>query len=371
MAKMCQSVVLQNGKEGTFITQTQKNQVLCKMMNYSKITDEVFELGNAVDFDAAVDKKGDIHIVMTDEKGNMIYVRKSKERWIRGVVKDNLGAENIFVFPLDEGIIVFYGSEKTLYCQKISQEIQDPYMIDKTADEETFHVVQKEDGDFLIIYINEEKKELGSRRSAGKSEVWQDFQPISQGGEVKHIFATDHGGDVLVCYKAMDEIKFVKIGESSQQSLTRRHTGRAQCPVIMTAGDGIKLCWLCDGRIFSSERKEGNSRWQRLEENRISDVEQVGIFKFCTTRTSYKIGFVKNGYVCIWGEEKEIFANPKPQNADQNKIEKIFEEIKVIHSRIEELNNKIDTMKKVVMISPSKKAVEKAGKTNLVKINKK
>ncbi len=371
MAKICQSVVLQNGKNSMFIEQTKENQLLCKMMNYSKITEEVFELGSAVDFDAALDKIGDIHIVMTDEKGNMIYIRKSKDRWIRGVVKENLGAENVFVFSSGEGIMIFYGSGNTLYCQKISQEIQDPYMIDKNADAETFYVIQKEDGDFLIIYINEEKKELGSRRFLRKSGTWQEFQSISQCNEIKHVFATDHGGDILVCYKAMDEIRFLKIGESTQQSLTRRHTGRAQCPVVMTTGDGIKLCWLCDGRVFSSEKKGETSRWQRLEENRISDVEQMGIFKFCNTQMSYKIGFVKNGYVGIWGEEKEIFANPKPQNAEQNKIERIFEEIKVIHSRIEELNNKIDKMKKIVMISPNKKAMEKVSRTNLVKIDKK
>lgn len=371
MAKMCQNVVLQSGKDSMFVTQTQENQVLCKVMNGLKITEEVFQLGGAVGFDAAVDKMGDIHIVMTDEKGDMIYIRKSKDRWIRGVVKENLGAENIFVFPLDKGVMIFYVSEKTLYCQKITREIQPPYAIDKTAYAGTFFVVQRENGDFLITYINEEKRELGARRFSSKGDTWQDFQTISQCDEVKYVFATDHGDDILICYKAMDEIRFVKIGEGSQQSLTRRHTGRAQCPVIMTAGGGIKLCWLCDGRVFASERKDENLRWQRLEETPISDVEQVGIFKFCNRQISYKIGFVKNGCVGIWGEEEEKIATPKPQNTDQNKIERIFEEIKIIHSRIEELNNKIDKMKKVVMISPSKKVVERVGRTNLVKIDKK
>lgn len=372
MAKICQNVVLQNGRDSMFVTQTQENQVLCKVMRNLKITEEVFELGSAVDFDAAADKFGDIHIVMTDEKGDMIYIRKSKERWIRGIVKENLKAENIFVFPLDEGVMVFYGSEKNLCCQKITQEIHPAYVIDKTTDAGAFFVVQRENGDFSIIYINEEKENLGSRNFLSKSESWQDFQPISQCDEVKHVFATAHGGAVLVCYKEMDEIKFVKIGESSQQSLTRRHTGRAQCPVIMTTGDRIKLCWLCDDRVFSSERKEESSRWQRLEENKISDVEQAGVFKFCNSQTSYKIGLVKNGYVGIWGEEKGIFTNSsKPQNPDPNKIEKIFEEINVIHSKIEELNNKIDKMKRVVMIAPSKKTAEKVGRTNLVKIDKK
>ena len=115
MAKICQNIVLENGGRGMFVSKNKKGEVMYSMLTGSKISEETFQLGNALEFDATVDKTGTIHIVMTEEKGDMIYIRGSENRWIRGLVKQNLWAENIFIFPKDGGVMVFYGCENVLY----------------------------------------------------------------------------------------------------------------------------------------------------------------------------------------------------------------------------------------------------------------
>lgn len=390
MAKICQNIVLENGGRGTFVSKNKKGEVMYRMLTGSKISEETFQLGNAWEFDATVDKTGNIHIVMTEEKGDMIYMRGSENRWIKGLVKQNLWAENIFTFPKDGGVMVFYGCENVLYCQKIAEEIQDPVMIDETLDNGMFFVVQKENGDFLVFYIDKEKRELGTRRFLNASQIWQGFEPITGDGEIEHVFATAYGDEVLVCYKAMGEVRFLQIGENVQQSLTRRHAGEAQCPVIITSRDGVKLCWIHNDKVFSSERKPDNSKWQRLEKNGTEALGQVEIFKFCGMNTVYKLGFLKNEHVGVWGEEQQTPQYQIVKKPDENrtnireeerkireefisitKTEEMFEEIRAIHKKIEEMNGKIDKIKRFAIISSNKNAVQKLTKTNLAKINKK
>ena len=327
MAKICNNVVCGD----KLICKTLKGELICKT---KKGTEMIMKA--CIDFDAAVDKQGSIHISAVDDDGNMIYIKNASERWGKGIISPNALADNIFVFLKNEGIIVFYTSNNCLWSQVVDNEIHSPREHDKISPSAVPFVTYD-----AAYYINK------------NGNLCKNGEEIYRGKEIKHIFASDKG----VCFKERDGLKFVNTEDLSiSQSLTRRHGKNAECPILVPEERGQILYWIDGSSVFSSVKK--GETWQRLEEKSSEGFENIGIYKFCTPEADmYDIGYMKNNEAYRWGkicqdglkvksEKCNTAESIKEDFGHQLKMELLLAEIKKIHKKIMDIDGKIELIKK-------------------------
>lgn len=264
MAKICENIIC--GEKYFFINK--KNELVCRSNNH---TEEI--MTGCCDFDAVVEDEC-IHIAAAEKSGNLVYIINSKGHWGRGVAASGKVAENLFI-QREQGVtVVYYVCGDGFYKICVGAADGQPVLLDKILYRAMPFVCGKR-----VYYINKEEMLCTNER-----------QEICAGGDITHIFATTE----YLCVKNKNRLELISTSDfDNKQSLTRRHGGSAQCPVIVSAGDSEILCW-CDGdNVFFSKRTDGI--WHSLETNTVQNAERPGIYKF---DGKYDLGCMKNGQIC-------------------------------------------------------------------------
>ncbi len=323
MAKFCNYVVC-----GSKLLTIQQGALMC--ISDAK-TEEL--MPSCVDFDAVLDDRGGVHIVATDEAGDLIYIRNVSDRWGKGIVGRKIKAENIFVFYRNRKTEIFYAQDGNLVKQAVGDEV---YSAEVIAELWTSTIFFADTDD--VYYVNSKGK-----LCCGKGE-------IHTSGEVDFVFSA--GG--YFCFKDREGLKYAEaLNPDSLTNLTKKHGKTAKCPIITESA----LYWIDGSYLFYAPKKEGV--WQRLERANIEDFDSLGIYKFCTeAMVKYEIGYQKSGTVCRWEDAEKPQDDAESQRSDRVRnlkkefddffrMEQILGEIREIHRRIAEIDKKIECFKEL------------------------
>lgn len=353
MANICENIIC--GDMHFF--KSNKSELACRTKADTEIIMEPCK-----DFDVCTDYEGSLHIGAVDEKGNIIYIRYISGHWGRGSAARGANAENIFIAFENNATVIFYTSENKLFSLKIDTGLHEPVFLGELAAASSAFANEGN-----IYYTN------------SKGILCKNSKELYEGRGISHIFATKN----LVCFKEGDEIKMLDEDEDGPpRSLTRRHGKQAQCPLIMYTENRQTLAWL-DGKKMLSSQKEKS--WQRLEETGVNDYDIAAIFKLCNINSSeYCIGLMKNNEIVfphIRSEQvslnpvvsAEVIKTPSPKSArseDTLSIQ-VFRELREIHQKLRELDEKLETPKKTQTVQIIKKYAPEPKKINLYKTHKK
>lgn len=333
---ICKDIILKNDKGEYFLYINKKKELVFQKIKNNSLCSEIeIVMLFCTDFDAIMDRTGKIHIVGCEESGALLYFQRAGQHWAKGKISE-AKAENVFLFKANENLVVFFLEKSYIKCFDFSDVEGGAFEIDRISEDKEYHITPSNENDFYIFYTKAEKENFGFKRFSAEKRECDNFEDISKGADIKNIFALTLNDDVLLSYKEDDAIKFEKIGEKTgKESLTRRHGGSAQCPIIMRSQDGVKLCWL-DGRsIFSSIRTFKEERWQRLEREDFKEFETLNIFKLCSSEDcEYVLGGLKNNKVVIWERSEKINEICREKS--------ISYELSEIRRTVEEINKKID-----------------------------
>ena len=356
MAGFCKNIIC----DDRLFTVNLKNELVCISRNGEELL-----MNNCCDFDAVSDAMGCVHIAASETEGKLVYIRNKGERWGKGIVASDICTENIFVVSDKKDVKIFYSRDGLLCCRTIDAEIHNEQILDKISDSSNVFVTED-----TVFYVNTD------------GELMKNGTKIYDGKGVVMIFAKGKE----ICFKDKDGVKIIDTEKGHlPKSLTRKHGEGAECPVLVHNGTDSKLHWIDGKTVFSAKRS--NEIWQRLETESAENVEKVMVCKFCNDKMcEYDIGFLKNGEVYRWGEKekrdenKVVEANRYFHNSERNlkaefesmmKMEEILGEIKNIHKKITEINEKMGRIQKINTVNLGVKRQKDMKKSNLLKMYKK
>lgn len=263
MAKFCKDIIC--GKKYFFITL--QNELVCRTENLTEVL-----MPYCSDFDAA-EKDECIHIAAADNWGNLIYIINNKGHWGRGIAAGGVNPENIFIYCGQDNVLVYYVNNSGLYQIYLDGDVSGPVLVDEILYCPMPFVYENR-----VYYINKNKKLCVNK------------EEIGEGSEISHISATNE----YLCIKDAGRLDLINTeGFFDKKSLTRRHSGSAQCPLYVCAGEGETLCWQDKNEVFFSRKVD--EKWCALETFTPKNSERLGIYKF---DGKYDLGCLKNGKVC-------------------------------------------------------------------------
>ncbi len=322
MAKLCKHIFCNN----KLFFLTEQKELICRA---SGTTEQI--LSPCTDFDVTTDKNGHIHIAAIDTKGNILYILNHSERWGKGKIVQAPNAENIFITPTEEGVTIFYVQNTQLFSSKITSDFTPPAVIAEIS-RKAMPFATSDD----IYYLTTTDSLI--RHSDKKSFC---------SGDINHIFVA---GEWL-CVRADGQVKIFSTAKNlPPEILTRRHSSKAQCPILTNTPDTQSLVWIDGDTVFSTFR---NISWQRLKSTKTDPDSITAIFKFCTENAfEYCIATEKNGkflhYPADMHHSGSDFSQ-RPSNSvapSENPFVQIVNELSYIRKKLAEIDNKLDTISK-------------------------
>lgn len=301
--------IIKNSRSGAgrIIRQSGSGELLCQRFSGGSFLgdEELLSGGGCTDFDVFTDDFAAAHVFFADREGNLIYLRGSGEKWQRAaVVKakergiSKIGQVFAFRNRLLQTVIysAFKGGGKNeLEMLTTGGGVPEIGAVDMFTGRA--YAAQGENGDIYLFFTRPKAGGFGLRIFCWSKKDWGEYLSLGISAEADWLLPQASGENVNLCVKEGGELKFMQIfrdtaGQlkfSELQTLSRRHSSRADLPVMYARSGGLRLAWHEGGRVFSTETQSGSVRWSRLREE---DFSGGGVF---------------TAKVCISGENADRF----------------------------------------------------------------
>lgn len=279
-------------KDGFIISAKGGNLEIRRVENGTADSGAVVTEVCAGDFDAVMDCENRPHIIFADSEGGITYMAKPSG-WVKGkmlAARENTSAKIGEMYLFEHGGLLFavysvLSGGGNVLCMQYLNGSGETAAIDRLEGDKFFAF--ERGGEVFVFYNSYTERKAGFKRLSLKNKDWSGFRQLFYSGAASTFFATEADGEIFICCKIGNEIRFCRIecGTENDEvcgelALTRRHTSACSPPLLRCNADGsVSLSWICGNRICSGVGSEGGKRWGRLTEHRYA--EETAVFHIC------------------------------------------------------------------------------------------
>lgn len=324
---------------GALICRYIKNGILEQM-------EEVVVNNTDTSFDALIDHNDNVHIISGDNEGNILYIKKENEKWLRTYVisstpEVNIDFNNFGIFQHYGNLSVIYTAtqkDRTILChQLLNGDSNKPNAVCELSErnKDVFYTVDST-GDVWLFCCEKKSSHFGAKKYIKEKNIWSDFYSIILDGKnITNFFVMSIEEKFYMSYKTSDGLKFRQFVKSEltaaevknkgrEKLLSRRYMSNSSQPILRYEKDNIRLLWSSKAVVLSSNSTYNAENWQRMKEERINNTDILKTCKLCDANADsgdYDLFYISDNNICLYShndyfkKEKEKKRETVPEDA--------------------------------------------------------
>ncbi|MBQ7076299.1 MAG: hypothetical protein IJM94_05815 [Clostridia bacterium] len=313
------------------------------------------------DFDVIIDNKDCIHLVCQNGNGDIIYMKRVKDKWESQTLMQSKSKEN---YPKNFTIVLVGNQVNILYslqyksskiiAHQIIESDKTPEVLDYIDGE--FSVTKDKSGNIFVLYQSNTYGNFGYMAYIWNKKEWSDFVAVPVEGKVinPHIFV-DKSNKL--------HITGVLNGKIIYYSDTVQNFGEGANPVLMEK-DNLYLLWenSGEGKIHAACSADNGKNFSNVTEFMAGRFTSAKIYAISYTahetscRTNRCYGYIADGNVNFYLTPDFFNVSripPKvtetpilpPTHKSETKI--ILEELAKISAKLDNLQKSIDNKEEI------------------------